>query len=637
MKRSRQQSLAAMLATTFLWSSSPSSSSLQSSPIVSAARPPLPPSRTDADDSVAVASPVISDEGEEYYDYDDEEERILSAMERLFDAAVTAAGSDNDNAAESSNDSPSSGQYDDYHYRYDEEKYGDDNDDGVRRSPASSSSSPHPRSARTAGGIARRSGNGGANAPLRIDNNEKLTERWRRQKQRRRKAKAKAKTKAGAEATDRSPVDGAGTRTGRDLNEATATSPFRYLSLPQQFLRAEAEAAVVVAADDASTTAAGGKTAATAKSIDTAATAASENQPEGNLDSRTATAPQLPTQQNQSPAAATAPASATASAVLSTPQSITPWIRQFLAKCSRGDVLLPVPLDYLLDHFNLAQLPPVVEKVALRAMKERGDEDGLARYYLEQRRQQQQASSGNSTARTSFPIYRQALRLVVQQQQPASANSNGETNVAQGNQQSPASSSSSAKASPTSGQPRSAAATPYYVESAARALYLLVHQRYVLSPRGLDMVRRRFLAGQLRRRHGSSGENDDNSDNVDPLFGQCPRLDCGGMPLLPYGDSDQIMPSNGDREHFLKRYCGKCHEVYYNWESTVDGCAYGSSFAHLFLLTCGTQVFGKWLQVSDGSRNTHSLQQMGTCVPRIFGFQLHPSVYVQLTSPTVAS
>jgi casein kinase II subunit beta len=200
---------------------------------------------------------------------------------------------------------------------------------------------------------------------------------------------------------------------------------------------------------------------------------------------------------------------------------ISPWVKQFLASCHR-DVLLPVPTDYLLDNFNLAQLGPIVERIA------------------------------NSTS-----VYREALQLIVQ-----------------------------SDAVP--------ATVPEHMERAAKALYLMVHQRYILSPRGLDMVRRRFLLRQT----------------VDPIFGQCPSLDCHGMPLLPIGDSENY---NGGK---AKRYCCNCQQVWYHWDSKVDGCAWGPSFCHLFLLTCGEQVFGQYRK-----RQSPIIRRP----PTIFGFQLHPS------------
>lgn len=225
------------------------------------------------------------------------------------------------------------------------------------------------------------------------------------------------------------------------------------------------------------------------------------------------------------------------------PDLTTPWVRHFMASCPR-DVLLPVPRDYILDNFNLAQLPPVVERISLENSVESLDPSGR-----------------------SHPIYKQALRVILQE------------------------------------EPYDPVTVPDTVQCAAKVLYLLVHQRYVLSPRGLDTVRRRFLLKQ---------------SSVDPIFGRCPRVVCNGMPLLPFGDSDNFQV-HGGRDTRAKRYCLSCGEGFYHWDSKVDGCAWGTSFCHLFVLTCGDEVFSEWKRLS-------LRQSSGTVIPRIFGFALHPSI-----------
>lgn len=231
----------------------------------------------------------------------------------------------------------------------------------------------------------------------------------------------------------------------------------------------------------------------------------------------------------------------------------TPWVRHFLASCPR-DVLLPVPRDYLQDTFNFANLAPVVEKVALQRDAEN--------------QESVQEASGKA-----HPIYRQALRLVLQDElwDPDSV--------------------------------------PEVVQRAAKVLYLLIHQRYVISPRGLDTVRRRFLL--------KAPVQDD------PIFGRCPRLPCRGMPLLPYGDSDNYQV-HGTRDDRAKRYCASCGQGFYLWESRLDGCAWGTSFCHLFLLTCGDEVFGDWKRQASSQSAVSSSRAL--VVPGIFGFQLHPSI-----------
>lgn len=267
----------------------------------------------------------------------------------------------------------------------------------------------------------------------------------------------------------------------------------------------------------------------------------------------------------------------------------SPWIRQFLASCYR-DVLLPVPTDYLLDNFNLAQLAPVVEAIAQAHL------DPSVRNNGEPEEGESGVHAQNNAPNKTYPIYKQALRLIVQDE-PVPKD------------------------------------LPLFLSRAARTLYLLVHQRYVLSPRGIDMVRRRFLL----------------KSPVDPIFGRCPRLDCHGMPLLPFGDSDNVhwddasgslafssadtassVRSVSNQHDFLaKRYCCSCQQVYYHWDSKIDGCAWGPSFCHLFYMTCGEQVFRHTAATNLAAMN-HSVPSssfsLAAAEPRIFGFRLHPSV-----------
>jgi hypothetical protein len=159
------------------------------------------------------------------------------------------------------------------------------------------------------------------------------------------------------------------------------------------------------------------------------------------------------------------------------------WIRKFLAARSR-DTLLPIPREYLSDGFNLVQLAPVVEGIART-------EGGYG-----------PPVSSNE----SFPLFKAALRLILSNDDEPS--------------------------SPV-------------VQRAAEVLYTLVHARYLISPRGLDTVRR-----VLRRSDGT----------VNPVFGRCPRIRCRGMPLLPCGDSDNYDPRNSVTTR-AKRYCPCCGEV----------------------------------------------------------------------------
>jgi hypothetical protein len=257
----------------------------------------------------------------------------------------------------------------------------------------------------------------------------------------------------------------------------------------------------------------------------------------------------------------------------------TPWVRRFLASCHK-DALLPIPRDYWTDHFNLAQLPSVIESIARSSCSNNMET------------QQDTPDTTLDTSKPSYPWYRAALTLITQDD-PVPLD------------------------------------IPHPLQQAATALYLLVHQRYVLSPRGLDSVRRRFLY----------------KPELDAQFGKCPSLACHGMPLLPYGDSsdftvhwleDQHDNDNDDNTSSLcyataastrmltetraKRYCASCQQVYYHWDSHVDGCAWGPSFAPLFLLT-----YPDLLLIHFGRRPFTSVGPPPPLIPRVFGFALHPT------------
>jgi hypothetical protein len=256
--------------------------------------------------------------------------------------------------------------------------------------------------------------------------------------------------------------------------------------------------------------------------------------------------------------------------------SISPWIQKFLASCPR-DALLPLPLDFLMDNFNLAQLAPVVERIGLHGLSD------------QQRLQILQSYRDNSQP---FPIYRQALQLLVQQQSEEDT-----------------------------------VDIPLHVETATRALYLLLHQRFCLSPRGLDMVRRRFLAAS-----GSSRVT---------VFGNCPNPSCCNLLLLPLGafDNYQVVISQVNqttaptRETLCKRYCYSCRHVYLYRASKVDGCAWGTSFCHLFVMMYGKQFLldlrtkdYRQEVYNDSKQTVKQVYSKGkTTDAAIFGFRLHSS------------
>lgn len=93
----------------------------------------------------------------------------------------------------------------------------------------------------------------------------------------------------------------------------------------------------------------------------------------------------------------------------------------------------------------------------------------------------------------------------------------------------------------------------------------------------------------------------------DADFGRCHLVSCQGFPMLPVGQSD--VP----RRCTVNLYCPKCKELYFPKSSRhadLDGAYFGTTFAHLFLLT--------FPELIPETRPTKY-------VPRIFGFRIHPT------------
>merc|ERR1712137_1327525 len=121
----------------------------------------------------------------------------------------------------------------------------------------------------------------------------------------------------------------------------------------------------------------------------------------------------------------------------------------------------------------------------------------------------------------------------------------------------------------------------------------------ILSPRGLAMMREKFLNG---------------------AFGVCPRVLCGGQNVLPIGMSEHLRHSR------VKVYCPKCEDVYVPKKkcSDVDGAYFGCSFPHILLQTY-TDLVPK--------------EKPNVYVPRIYGFKIYQKKRIQISSkrskPTV--
>jgi casein kinase II subunit beta len=126
------------------------------------------------------------------------------------------------------------------------------------------------------------------------------------------------------------------------------------------------------------------------------------------------------------------------------------------------------------------------------------------------------------------------------------------------------------------------------VESAAEALYGLIHARYIITARGLNAMADKFRKTE---------------------FGRCPRVYCNGQGCLPVGLSD--VPGHST----VKLYCPKCEDIYYprnKYHGNMDGAYFGTTFAHLFMMTF------------PGLRPVKPTDKY---VPKAFGFRIHPSAW----------
>lgn len=124
------------------------------------------------------------------------------------------------------------------------------------------------------------------------------------------------------------------------------------------------------------------------------------------------------------------------------------------------------------------------------------------------------------------------------------------------------------------------------VEVSAETLYGLIHARFILTARGLDSMRKKYLEG---------------------YFGRCPRVYCKGQHALPVGMSD--MP----RCSTVKIFCPMCWDLFFpraRNHNNLDGAYWGTTFPHIFLHT---------YQMLVPARNPEGY------VPRIYGFKIHPT------------
>ncbi|ORX90972.1 casein kinase II beta subunit [Basidiobolus meristosporus CBS 931.73] len=122
------------------------------------------------------------------------------------------------------------------------------------------------------------------------------------------------------------------------------------------------------------------------------------------------------------------------------------------------------------------------------------------------------------------------------------------------------------------------------IKASAERLYCMLHQRYILTRQGMHEMASRYDRGD---------------------FGCCPRYYCNGTLVIPTGKSDSL-----DVEP-VKLYCPNCLDLYTPPNSpthSLDGAFFGTTFAHLFLMTY--------------SPSTYSHFKINSYKPRIYGFKV---------------
>jgi casein kinase II subunit beta len=277
----------------------------------------------------------------------------------------------------------------------------------------------------------------------------------------------------------------------------------------------------------------------------------------------------------------------------------TYWIRDFI-KCHWQHGLFPVPRDFLVDNFNLANLPALLNITA--------DE------------------------------FRHAWKTLLQ-----SRYVDNNDNDDDGNSSSDDESSSSQHHDEEDHHPQQ-----QHNNITTIRLFLLLHQRFILSPRGLHLAHRQLLL--LRRRQRRQNNNNSRHHHYHHTsdhgcFGRCPAISCRGSRTVPIGRSD-LPGGAGGGTAVAHAYCPQCRHVWVNWDwqddPVVDGCAWGTTFGHLLLLVYGTAAASSGgpppqrdppLDESSPSISLPSALSSSSSssiieqpyVPRIYGFRLHPS------------
>lgn len=127
--------------------------------------------------------------------------------------------------------------------------------------------------------------------------------------------------------------------------------------------------------------------------------------------------------------------------------------------------------------------------------------------------------------------------------------------------------------------------------TSAELLYCLIHARFILTDSGLHQMKDKYLK---------------------QVFGRCTRYYCDKAAMLPIGLTEE------PNKHAVRLFCPRCSDIYLTHLSNsskynqTDGAFFGTNFPEMFFM-----VFPDLRP----SKPTTSY------VPRLYGYQIHPSAY----------